>query len=335
MVVQQKIDELLVIRASEWVDLLPTATPQQLHELEQWLSQSKRHVEEFLEVAAVEFALGGLDRERRHDVDALLSRITSNVTKLPVRRAPAPRSRWQTFAMAASVAALAILVSFLVWNPGTNERIYATEIGQFRTLQLADGSLVKMNADSQIEVALHRSSRDVHLLRGEATFKVAHDSARPFTVRTPAGTVQALGTEFNVRNRMNGGTTVALLEGRVRLASTTAELFLNAGQVAAIDHGGAIERRMDVKVEDEIGWQKHRLTFDNASLDEIVAEFNRHNPALRIRLEGVDGKQYRYAGVFDANDPNELADFLAHEPELTVERRDGEIVIRPKVAATH
>ena len=333
MVVQQKLDELLAIRASEWVDLLPTATTEQLRELEEWLSQSKLHVEEFLEVVEVDIALGGLDRQRKHDVDALLARISGNVAPFRARTASAAtpsRPRRQAFALAASVATAAVLVSFVARSPGKDEHFYATEIGQFRSLDLPDGSTVAMNADSQVKVILQRSARDVELVRGEAIFKVVHDSTRPFSVHTPAGTVTAVGTEFNVRNRANGDTTVALVEGRVRIASSSGELFLSAGEVADIRRDGSIERRMDATIEEETGWQKHRLTFNNASLDEIVEEFNRHNPSLRIRLESPDGKQHRYTGEFNANDPNELADFLSHEPDLIVERRASEIVIRSK-----
>lgn len=335
MVVQRKIDELLAIRASEWVDLLPTASPQQLRELEGWLSQSKLHVQEFLEVAEVEFALGGLDRTRQYDVDAMISRLSSNVTSLASHRVSAParttsRPRWQAFAMAASVAALAIVAAFVMRSPSVDEQLYATQIGELRTIELADGSVVAMNADSELKVTLASTARDLQLVRGEATFEVAHDSSRPFSVHTAAGTVVAVGTKFNVRNRLNGDTSVDLLEGRVRIASDSAEMFLNAGEAADIRLEGTIERRMDAVVQDSTGWQKNRLAFEDATLEEIVAEFNRHNPSLRLRLEGVDGRQYRYAGVFNANDPNELADILSREPGLSVERRPGEIVIRRK-----
>ncbi len=335
MVVQQKIDELLALRASEWVELLPTASPAQLGELESWLSESKLHVQEFLEVAEVEFALGGLDRHHKEDVDTLLQKISSNVVTFRQRPAalgatggPARQRNWKMVALAASWAVLALVATLTFWKPATSKQQYATHVGEHRVIQLADRSTVTLNADSRIDVVLEESARNVELVQGEATFQVARDTKRPFRVRTRAGVVEVVGTQFDVRQRTNGDTRVAVLEGRVRLESPSRELTLEAGEEADIHADGTIKRRADTDASDAIAWQKNQLVFENASLVEMVTEFNRQNRSLRLRLEGIEGSAHHYDGVFDATDPAAFAQFLAHEPGLTVERRGNEILIR-------
>jgi hypothetical protein len=55
-------------------------------------------------------------------------------------------------------------------------------------------------------------------------------------------------------------------------------------------------------------------------------EFNRYNPSVHIRLEGIEPGSLRYTGAF-ADDPQSLAGVLAREPELSVERRGSIIVV--------
>jgi ferric-dicitrate binding protein FerR (iron transport regulator) len=67
-----------------------------------------------------------------------------------------------------------------------------------------------------LRVRLEDLRREVDLGRGEALFQVAHDLRRPFRVHTRAGLVEAVGTQFNVYDRVNGDTRVSVLEGKVR-----------------------------------------------------------------------------------------------------------------------
>jgi len=337
VVVQRKIDELLALRASEWFEALPTASAAQLREFEAWLSASKLHVQEFLEIAEVEFALGGLDRQRQHDVDALLERISAKVVSLPSRpvtanpaRVAARRPNWKIVTMAASWAAVALLTTLTFWNSDNPKQEYATEIGEHRVIQLADQSTVALNADSHMDVTFGKSAREIALIQGEATFQVAHDTTRPFRVHTSAGVVQAVGTKFNVRNLANGDTRVSLLEGRVRVNSSSQEVMMDAGQEVDIHVDGTIERRPNAVVNDAVAWQRHRLVFENAPLAQMVQEFNRQNRSMQLRIDGVDGSAHRYDGVFDANDPGALGQLLSREPDLEVEHEGTEIVIRPK-----
>ena len=336
MVVQRKMDELLALRASEWFEVLPTATAEQLHELEAWLSASKLHVQEFLEIAEVEFALGGIDRSRQHDVDALLQRASSKVVPLPSRadavesrRVPAWRN-WKVVAMAASWAVLAVLTSLMVWSPSASKQEFTTTIGEHRMVQLADQSTVTMNADSHIDVMFEKTAREINLIQGEATFEVAHDTSRPFRVHTRAGIVTAVGTKFNVLNLANGDTRVSLLEGRVRIKSASQEMMMEAGQEVDIRVDGSFDPHPDAVVSNAIAWQMNRLVFQNAPLSEMVEAFNRQNRTSQLRLEGVDGAAHRLDGIFNANDPDALADLLSREPDLEVDHEGEDIVIRAK-----
>lgn len=233
--------------------------------------------------------------------------------------------------MAASLAAIALLVVMKDWTPGSApKQQFATHIGEHRTVRLADQSTVAMNADSRMEVTFGKSTRDIDLVQGEATFEAARDPSRPFRVHTPAGTVTVVGTKFNVRNLANGDTRVSLLEGRLRLNSSSQQLMVQAGQEVDIRADGSFEPHPDAVVTDAIAWQKNQLMFQNATLAEMAEAFNRQNTTTRLRIEGVDGNSHRLDASFNANDPEALAELLAREPDLEVTHEGKDIVVRAK-----
>jgi transmembrane sensor len=98
---------------------------------------------------------------------------------------------WPQLGRAAGMALCALLLPFVFKHAETPWE-YATALGEQRTIQLADSSIVTLNADSRIELRLDESHRDIKLKRGEVLFKVAHD--RPFTVQTNTVIVRAVGT---------------------------------------------------------------------------------------------------------------------------------------------
>jgi transmembrane sensor len=131
---------------------------------------------------------------------------------------------------------------------------------------------------------------------------VAHDSHRPFRMRTRAGVVQAIGTQFNVYARQSGETRVSVIEGRVQLTamatgrgSAPQALILEAGEVADIGLDGTIQRNAKVSVGSAVAWRGRRLIFSDVLLEEMVMEFNRYNRSPRLRLQDVPTGTYRFA----------------------------------------
>src|SRR5437016_3352650 len=69
-------------RATEWLEMIDDATPQERAAFIAWLKESPRHVGEFLAVAAVYREFNGFDPARQIDVDALIEKSSSNVVAL-------------------------------------------------------------------------------------------------------------------------------------------------------------------------------------------------------------------------------------------------------------
>ena len=115
------------------------------------------------------------------------------------------------FAAAAVVLAIALVV---IHKPvldfgrdqtaAQKEVVYQTAVGEQKGVSLPDGSIMKLNTDSLVSVSFSSRHRNLHLIKGEAMFKVAHDRSRPFIVHAGGGVVRA-GNRGTRRNRLRCG----------------------------------------------------------------------------------------------------------------------------------
>jgi transmembrane sensor len=347
MRLRQQIDSLQTQLASQWLEVLRQRRPEDLEAFDAWCRESPLHIREFLEIMHVEHALDEHAFGDSEQADELLSLLkdaaaTRLLPQLGVARTPqatpVPAVRVWSRAMAAAVAIVIVGGGIVLWAPWRAQE-FSTKIGEQRIVELVDTSVVTLNTDSDVRVDFDRDARNVELLRGEAMFKVAHDAKKPFQVHTKAGTVRAIGTQFNVYDRPDF-TEVSVMEGRVRLIarseasdSSAPPEMLGAGEAARIGMDGVIRRVTRPDVERATSWSKRRLKFDNASLEDMVAEFNRYQRDTRLRIEGVAPGSHHYSGIFDPDAPEAFGRFLAREPDLTVERSDEGIVIRSRSRA--
>jgi transmembrane sensor len=355
---ERQIGKLRAQQASAWVSALAKPDHERGEEFVAWLKESPVNVREFLLAYAIEESLDQLDAKRRIDIDALLAQINPHVTMLPASEASErPERRRQSvtrqwlFKIAAGLAAIGI-VGWVLFARQPDWQEFATGTGEQRALQLADGSVVHLNAHSRIALKFSADARDVKLIEGEALFEVHHDEQRPFRVLTRDAVIRDIGTRFNVYSR-GDSMKVAVIEGSVEVTplpskgagstspragasqrtqalATPVSRIIVADQQAQIDRNGAVIVDTVPDISETTAWWQRRLVYRNETLANIVEDFNRYN-WRRIRLEGEQVMNRSYTGVFNADDPDSLAQVLASDPELIVERQaDDTIVVRAR-----
>lgn len=332
-------EEVTVAEAAQWHARQGRLDDSERKTFAEWLKASPRNLREFMIMETLADGLRQVDPQRRHDVKSLLADPGNEVIELhetapAVAAVPASsRRRVPVWAIAAGIAVAALAV-WQVTQLSNRGQSFSTAVGEQRTLQLPDNSVVNLNTGSRLEVHFTAHGRDIHLLSGEAFFKVQQDTARPFRVHTRDAVVQALGTQFNVYRR-TGDTAVAVLEGRVRVTadngrqsvSSSRSPTVSAGESLHVTSNGEVGTAATSDVELATAWRQRRLIFREDTLATIAAEFNRYNQSPRIRLEGLDGSAQRYTGTFDADNPLALALLLSRQQDLTVKHEGREIVI--------
>jgi transmembrane sensor len=106
-------------------------------------------------------------------------------------------------------------------KPMASLRVEKNNSGKHKQIQLQDGTEILLWDQTEISFKepFDADKRDI-ILKGKASFKVAKDKAKPFTVYSGDISITALGTEFVVTNyERDQIITVRLLEGRVVINS--------------------------------------------------------------------------------------------------------------------
>jgi transmembrane sensor len=168
-------------------------------------------------------------------------------------------------------------------------RTINTEFGSPGPVTLEDGSVLRPGPNTQVQIGF-ASDR---LVRGQADFKVAQNSKRPFDVLAAGTTVRAIGTEFSVRVRTEYRVLVRVTEGSVQVTSSAqteikSPFHLDTAQLRAGDIAVSDSRGIAVAAQ---GW----LTFYDERLTDAVEQVNRFGWARfdvadqRIAQRGIAG----------------------------------------------
>jgi transmembrane sensor len=379
---QSKLNNQIYQEASEWfVECRAGDLDDKTRRtFDSWLRKSPEHLKAYLELSAIWNEGVLLDPSGKFDSDTLIAEAAAEAdnviewtgahssieTQTPatspaVAAAVAPaglQPRAQSFSRRKFVAlAASILVAAgagFFYLTASQAPVYATAIGEQRSLALADGSTVELNSRSKIVVRYSAQSRDVELLQGQALFRVAKDANRPFIVKTGATQVRAVGTEFDVYQK-RGGTVVTVVEGRVAILTdhpiadqsiarnainephpsnlefpTVPPAQVGNIMVAAGEQLTVTPRLIQIaehpNIANATAWTQRQLVFESASLADVADEFNRYNDRQLIvadpRLE-----TFHVSGVFSSTDPASLIRFLRARPELKIRETESQIRI--------
>jgi transmembrane sensor len=368
-------------------------------EFDRWLRKSPEHQGAYLEIAAIWNEGPTLDPANRWDFDKLIdqaaedpaniiawertrstnhtsqsvpNRIEANeLTTAAILPSPpegggshprlvplsaARTGRRRLFAIAASVLlATVALATYMLTTGG----VYATALGEQRSLPLSDGSTVELNSLSKIRVGYSEHQRTVDLLQGQALFHVAKDPARPFIVRIGQTRVRAVGTQFDVYRKPDG-TIVTVVEGRVAILNEgrpsgpkhEGERGLRnpapgteVADIAQQEGGGAIfltageqitvspkrsRKTVHPNLAGATSWTQRQLVFDSASLADVAEEFNRYNER-KLVIDPSALETLHVSGVFSSTDPASLIRFLRDRPSLRVTETPTQIRVEEEL----
>jgi transmembrane sensor len=339
-----------------------------------WARKSPEHLAAYLEIAAIWNEGSTLDPNMQWDLPTLIAQAAADFTNVvplagrsrtdasavipshtpvsPVRTqvAQSQQSRAERvspvwFRVAASIAAVGLIVGTLIWYQRLRDPVYATMFGEQRSITLDDGSVVDINSHSRIRVRYSANERDIDLLEGQALFHVAKNPARPFFVRSATTQVRAVGTEFDVYQRL-GSTLVTVVEGRVSVVKETdphtdasdagqaqnagnAPILLSAGEQILVT-SLSMRKADHANIAVATAWTQRQLEFESASLTEVAEEFNRYNKRQLV-IEDPTLYDFHISGVFSSSDPASLVRFLRERPGVRVTETDSEIRVSKNI----
>ncbi|MHA4811117.1 FecR family protein [Flavitalea flava] len=218
------------------------------------------------------------------------------------------------------VTAGMFITKFLI--PGKPE--LRTDFGQIKEHQLPDGTLVTMNANSNLRyssVWKDGADREVWV-NGEAYFHVRKTPMMSrFIVHTSRFDIVVTGTQFNVVNRRER-VNVLLKEGSVVLRSRDGkELNLEPGDYAEYNSNNQLEKKA-VRHETVLAWKEQKLVFDKTPLKELVTIIN-DQYGVRVKLADIQTGDKTISGILPNNNLEVLLKSLEATGDFEVLRPDG------------
>ncbi len=177
--------------------------------------------------------------------------------------------------------------------------------GQKSRIHLPDGSIVVLNASSQLSYRndFNSKSRKIHL-KGEAYFEVAKNPDIPFEVYTDDLVITAIGTSFNVNAFENKQTEkVALNTGKVKIECLDGKIgcelcYLNPRELAVYNQKTGKVNVLKYKDMDPFGWKEGKIIFHHATFEEVIEVLARwYN--VEFEIHGTLKHEWDYSSTFE------------------------------------
>lgn len=300
---------------------------------------------------------------RRAEVDTELSRLKDSVKKFEKAKKQEDKTSIFRIDHKTSFSSVAAVILLLVTvlsvatfiNPpdlyqsdslegAPPELITAsTQNGQQKVLTLSDGSKITLNANSSLRYPSQYAGGNLEVsLEGEAYFNIVNKTGsemRSFSVNIPGGTVEVLGTKFNV-NTYEQTTEVVLVEGRVdvKMRDTLSQVkdsyVMEPGDLSRISLPDESISTTKVKSDMYIAWTQDKLVFDRTPLAEVARRI-KHIYGVDFQLDDPELRETLVSGSLPNNNINVFLNTLENMLDRPVTNKNGVIVLGVQKSGTH
>lgn len=195
-------------------------------------------------------------------------------------------------------------ISYVPGDSGSilkQEIVYNTIVvprgGEYK-LELADGTLVWLNSDSELRypVKFAGSQRDVWL-KGEGYFEVSKNPEKSFRVVVDDMIVKVLGTSFNINAyKDRGNILTTLVSGKVDIQDMSGKslVVMSPNQQVDFRHGKISVQEVDVTRF--VSWIDGKFYFNDMTLENIMSQLQRWYD-IEVFFVDEELKSYPFTGV--------------------------------------
>jgi ferric-dicitrate binding protein FerR (iron transport regulator) len=145
---------------------------------------------------------------------------------------------------------------------------------------------------------------------------------KTFTVNTSYGTVQVLGTKFNVRKRKDLFE-VSCYEGRVSVSLSGRTAVLTAGKSIAMVNGNLRDVRSFS--DPQPLWLMEGTSFENVPLSMVLEELQRQYD-VKVKIGDKALLDKKFTGSFVNNDLGKAVEVISYIMDLKYDLKDNKVV---------
>lgn len=270
--------------------------PAEQQALRAWLAADPNHAAAMDIVSRAWIAAGAINDQGAMRPDILRAR-NFRLARSAVRKG------WRQPLLAGATALTVALALVIGWQSTSVEADYVSGPGEGHAVILADGTRVRLDAATHLQVRLTPLERRITLHGGEAEFDVAHETLRPFKVLARDLEIRDIGTRFTVRHRA-GAVRAVLLEGAadIRDADSGRVLaVLKPGQQGESRGRSQPLRLSTANLQQVLAWRDRQAVFADTPLSDALAEIEQR-AGVRVRLADPALSSLTVSGVFHAAD---------------------------------
>jgi len=292
-------------------------TPEDEQKLKEWLAADPVHRDELKQWLAAWDAAGIVEATENINDEKAYQRFLFRAgaeTDSPISSA-SPISPIFSFLRIAAifVVCFSLGIFFYLYFAKTQPQQVAfienvVPLGSISEIQLSDGSTVTLNAGTTMRYPTDygKTKREIYL-SGEGYFKVAHQTAKPFTVHTPLANVTVLGTEFNMKAYADENfVETTLIKGEIAVENGEEigafdRTILQPGQKLSVTVSEnkpvfvIVQLSMDI-AEAEVSWKEHNWRIESEPLKDLAVKLERRYD-VRITVD-EKVKDLRFSGIF-------------------------------------
>lgn len=289
--------------ALEWLDRMRSGafTGAEHGDFVTWVRSSPQNARAIFEARALEGEIAEVLHDQPFELEDLSGKLVSRFWT--AKRIPS---------MTAGVIVAVVAAGLLLWG-SSHTASWSTGPGEWKSISLRDGSLVRIGPNTDLSASFNDSRRLISLSRGAAMFKVAHDRDVEFIVDAGISTTRDVGTAFAVERLTPTDVVITVDEGivAIRGANRTSdkdEVVVSAGNQARVKRDGPIVVA-NVDVRSALAWVDKKIVFDDVRLADAVATLNRLTDKTFV-LADTAIADVQISGIFPASSSDAFTDYI-------------------------
>ncbi|MFZ5934513.1 FecR family protein [Pseudomonas sp. HS6-2] len=188
----------------------------------------------------------------------------------------------------------------------------ATDVGERRSVRLADGSTLHLDSASAMNVDLRGRTRQLHLVQGQVYLEVVLDG-RAMEVQVDDTRIQVYGTRLMVARHADQGELV-VLNGKAMVIQGGDQRMVSAGERVTFSEARINPvQKADAKTAD--AWRTGLLRASDLPLGQVIERLASYQ-GRRVWLMDEQTAYRRVSGDFNLDRPGETLAALAAEQHL-------------------
>lgn len=228
-----------------------------------------------------------------------------------------------------TVAGLLYQLPWAIWQADQH-----SAMGEVKQLKLEDGTELTLASNSYINIHYDSNHREIELLQGEIYITTGKDPQhRPFKIKTREGQIEALGTQFTVRQQSQSSQ-LQVYQHAVAVSPQALKqrYIIQQGQATQFSaHKLEPLTKLNLAHPD---WTQHMLLVENRPLFEVMDELYRYRSGQYLLADEL--KNISVSGVFSLKNIQQSLESIAYTHQLELKSYTPYLLhITAKKASAH